>query len=232
MSCSLKGDKNPMYRNAKKTASCKVCNKEFQYYPSSSSGMYCCRKCTYQCPEWLVKQRETKIGRTHTPEAKKRMSIARKGVKHHEEWRKNQGLAVSRRYDRIGRKHEGMMRIRLSKRYQEWRKEVFERDGYRCTKCYDARGGNLEAHHDIPLSVLYREKEMGNDVDLYDTSNGITLCTDCHKKTDSYATHTSIEMKMINALKKFWEQRGKQGDFELFYRTKMESLIERLKEQI
>lgn len=57
--------------------------------------------------------------------------------------------------------------------YKNWRKRVFERDGYKC-RCCDSKGknGSLRAHH---LDGWH------DNVDLrYDIDNGITLCFDCH----------------------------------------------------
>lgn len=65
-------------------------------------------------------------------------------------------------------------RDRGSDKSINWRKSVFKRDNYTCQKCGDSKGGNLNAHHIIPFSV---------DESLrFDVSNGITLCTKCHKK--------------------------------------------------
>lgn len=55
--------------------------------------------------------------------------------------------------------------------YSEWRKRVFERDGYICQNC-GKRGGTLNAHHILPYS---RYPEL-----RYDLDNGITLCKACH----------------------------------------------------
>lgn len=54
---------------------------------------------------------------------------------------------------------------------------VKNRDGYRCRRC-GTQYGRLTAHH---VKQLH---EGGSD----HPSNGITLCDDCHKKVDRYAT--------------------------------------------
>jgi hypothetical protein len=69
---------------------------------------------------------------------------------------------------------------RYSKKMDEWRKKVFERDNYTCQKC-NARNGNgvsvyLEAHH-VKQFALYPEIR-------YEVSNGLTLCKPCHKQED------------------------------------------------
>jgi hypothetical protein len=62
------------------------------------------------------------------------------------------------------------------KKLEKWGQEVKERDGYECKIC--KAKDKLHAHHIIP-----RKK----DVSLwYDISNGITLCSRCHAKTEGF----------------------------------------------
>lgn len=67
--------------------------------------------------------------------------------------------------------------MRYSKRMEDWRKSVFERDGYVCQVC-GQKGGYLHADHIKPFAYY---------PDLrFELSNGRTLCVPCHKKTDTY----------------------------------------------
>ncbi len=59
----------------------------------------------------------------------------------------------------------------------EWRDNIFKRDNYTCQHCKE-KGYKLQAHH-IKSYMHYPEVK-------YDLNNGITLCIDCHKKTDNY----------------------------------------------
>lgn len=61
--------------------------------------------------------------------------------------------------------------------YRKWRKDVFERDGYKCQRC-GSENCYLTAHH-IKSFAHYPELR-------YDLNNGQTLCEDCHKDTDNY----------------------------------------------
>ena len=65
-------------------------------------------------------------------------------------------------------KHHIVLRY---KRWQYVRRQVFERDGYRCVRC--GRAGRLECDHIIPL-----EREPGQDP--YAVDGCQALCRDCH----------------------------------------------------
>ncbi len=64
-------------------------------------------------------------------------------------------------------------RERSSKEYAEWRKAVFERDGFTCQLCGRV-GGGLQAHHIRHWSTNINER--------YQVQNGVTLCKKCHKE--------------------------------------------------
>jgi 5-methylcytosine-specific restriction endonuclease McrA len=74
-----------------------------------------------------------------------------------------------------GGKQDCWSQLKNSNHYKEWRNFVFARDKYTCKGCGDSRGGNLEAHHILKRSEF--------PLLTFSTENGITLCTECHKKT-------------------------------------------------
>lgn len=67
--------------------------------------------------------------------------------------------------------------VKRSFEYRDWRKKVFERDNYTCQMC-KKRGIYLEPHH-IKGFTKYPELR-------FEVSNGLTLCRECHMKTDNY----------------------------------------------
>ena len=125
-------------------------------------------------------------GKKHTPESLKKMSEATKGrkspmegKKHTLETRKKMSLSKLGKTGQDannwrGGKTEEAQRIRNSTQYAEWRKKVYERDGYTCVKCGDSTSGNLEADH-IKQFAWYPELRL-------DVDNGRTLCIPCHRK--------------------------------------------------
>lgn len=80
-----------------------------------------------------------------------------------------------------GVSYEGK-RIRKGVEWKMWRESVFERDKYTCQDCgaKSGKGCQVELHpHHIKQFALYPELR-------FDINNGITLCKECHKKTDTY----------------------------------------------
>jgi 5-methylcytosine-specific restriction endonuclease McrA len=77
-------------------------------------------------------------------------------------------------------------RIRTCAYYSLWREKEFARDRYKCARCGDDRGGNLEAHHIRPFYKIM-EKNCISDYEaamackeLWDVDNGIAICEKCH----------------------------------------------------
>lgn len=66
---------------------------------------------------------------------------------------------------------------RDSAKMAKWRMQVYERDGFKCQRCGDSRGGNLNAHH--------IEAHCENKAERDNPDNGITLCVGCHREFHS-----------------------------------------------
>ena len=82
-----------------------------------------------------------------------------------------------------------MVRIRRCARYKAWVKAVFERDNYICQLC-KKRGRDLQADHCPKMfcDVIAENKiktfeEAINCKELWNITNGRTLCKSCHRKT-------------------------------------------------
>lgn len=173
--CSRANWKNS--RNNSILVSCVVCGKEYYAWPSrlKEEKDKCCSK---ECANILMKK--TSFFSTNNPSKtdKRKLEIS------------NQHRG-SRCYWWMGGTSPLRTKIYRSDIFRNWRKEVFKRDNWTCQEC-GVIGGCLQAHHIKPFSDIVKEnniktledalhcKELGN------IDNGITLCKECHKLTDSY----------------------------------------------
>lgn len=86
--------------------------------------------------------------------------------------------------------------------YNNWREQVYIRDGYTCMAC-GRRGGNLNAHHIL---------NWKDNIDKrYDPYNGITLCDKCHSefhKKYGRSNNTSQQMTTFIETKRYAEPPG------------------------
>lgn len=87
----------------------------------------------------------------------------------------------------------GVMKLRNSIEYKNWRKEIFKRDDYRC-QCCNERGGKLHGHHILNFSDH-------SDL-MFDINNGITLCKRCHYKFHKkYKKHDNTREQLDEFIK-------------------------------
>lgn len=148
--------------------------------------------CSMKCMGIERKGRETWMKhRKHKEESKTKNSLSNMG---RIPWNKNKhNLNYS------GNKHhwwkggvtELSVMIRESLENELLKREALKRDNYTCQGC-GKRGGHLEVHHIIPFSHLIEKYgivslEMALQTkQLWDINNCITLCLECHKKTDTF----------------------------------------------
>ena|SRR3990167_3910344 len=87
-------------------------------------------------------------------------------------------------------------KIRKMREYIEWRNAVYHRDKYTCKDC-GTSGTYLNANHEKPFAYLLEEyniktlKDARNCKELWDITNGKTLCVPCHTMTDTYGKNGS-----------------------------------------
>ena len=86
-------------------------------------------------------------------------------------------------------------RVRKSWKFRDWREAIFKRDDYTCQEC-GKKGDKLHPHHwKKGFAEIWQEnkittfEEAMNCEELWDVSNGKTLCENCHKKTETYGVN-------------------------------------------
>lgn len=107
-----------------------------------------------------------------------------------------------------------------------WKKFIFNRDNYICQIC-GIKGKELEAHHIKPFSIIlgeflakYSQFSPIEDketlvrlavtyADFWDTTNGQTLCRDCHNKTKYINQYNSKYIKNATFTASPQESNGK-----------------------
>nr|ARK09018.1 hypothetical protein A6C57_01085 [Fibrella sp. ES10-3-2-2] len=81
-------------------------------------------------------------------------------------------------------------KLRTCALYQDWRRAVLRRDGWRCKEC--GNKGRLQVDHIYPLSAIihnYRINSLEEAAEcelLWRVDNGRTLCPTCHQRTDTH----------------------------------------------
>jgi len=114
-------------------------------------------------------------GKPRSETTKQLISQALKGKTKSLEHRQNLSKARIALFDFLGRSDR-----RVSNGINKlWRQAVLKRDNYTCRGCGCKE--KLTCHH-IKSWAKYRDLR-------YDMDNGIVLCVDCHRKTDTWGKH-------------------------------------------
>lgn len=132
-----------------------------------------------------------KTGRRLSEEQKKKLSLIFKGKIFSEETRRkiSEAKTGKPRPDMVGENNPnwkngktiGRIKDMQSIEYKQWRSAVFKRDNYTCQEC-----GRKRVKGDRVLLEAHHIKPYSLFVEYrYVLSNGLTLCRECHDKTKS-----------------------------------------------
>lgn len=83
-------------------------------------------------------------------------------------------------------------RIMELSEHKQWHSEILKRDSYLCVLCKSRK--DLEVDHIkrflhiVNQNNIKTTEQARNCKELWDISNGRTLCRECHRKTDTYGT--------------------------------------------
>ena len=134
---------------------CPACSTVFFVKQSLDRVVHCSRSCARAGKPSPMK------GKTTSAETRAKQSAAKMGNGGPDHWNYKHGK----------RPQHGSVALR------DWRRLVFERDGYACLRCGGV-GGSLEAHH-VKGWAEFPELR-------FELSNGRTLCVQCHGVEDHF----------------------------------------------
>jgi len=123
----------------------------------------------------------------YSEETKKSISNSQKGKHSSPDTEFKKGQVSKEKHPRWNGGSSISIQIRGCENYKEWRDSIFKRDDYKCQIC-KKYGVDLNAHHKKYFSKIIKENNIISLEDaikckeLWDTSNGITLCKNCHNK--------------------------------------------------
>lgn len=178
------------HQDKRKTTTCLGCN---------SFGKWKRRFCSLNCyHKWQVGKSNNSL--TKFKKGQKSWIAGKKLSPNHYQKLKDAGFFKSKFGNKSGNWKGGRTplgaAIRTTSEYRNWRKSVFERDGYKCINCggCHVKGDRrqLHCHHIIPFYKILSDDKISNlddarkCIQLWDINNGQTLCIPCHKQTDSY----------------------------------------------
>lgn len=151
-----------------------------------------CRDCMFKNPEYKEKLRKKSLENGNKPPIKFGNKHAL-GMKHTKEWKDER--SKSWLGDKNPRWKNGITPLREAIRhcfkYRQWRSDIFTRDEFTCREC-GRKGGIIHPHHIKSFNRILEEykiktlQDAFNCEELWNINNGITLCKECHTKTDSY----------------------------------------------
>lgn len=155
-------------------------------------------------PETRKRMSEAQKGKKLLEETKRKLSNALKGKRKppftEEHKRKiSEGGKMSRPWMRgennphwKGGASELSKRIKNSFKYKKWRETIFQRDNWTCQNCGRRGGIILHPHHKRSFASILGENNIKTLEDalnckvLWNINEGVTLCRNCHKETNTY----------------------------------------------
>lgn len=186
-----------LHKRTGKTINCLCCNKEFYILPCFIGvKKFCSKECYYV----YTKDRNGSSERIcFNCNKKVKVFNSRKNKKFfcskkcHYEYIQVPENCSNYIKDRTKVK-SGDRSFRFSKRMSMWKKVIYKRDNYTCQLC-GVRSSKGKA---VVLNCHHIKRFVDKPEIRFDTSNGITLCEQCHKKT--YKKEKSFEKQFIEII--------------------------------
>lgn len=193
------GSEHPMWSGERKKIVCRFCKKKLEIRPNLEQ-IYCSNECRHKGHSLVLTGRKLPV---YKLKKKKKCEVCKIELKSNKKTARVCNPCKGLFYAKGKDKTKIQNKIRSSKKYKDWRNEVFKIDDYTCQHC-GKRGGKLQAdHYPYPLSILIKLEKIKTQKDAYKnnviwrTEIARTLCIDCHENTDTY-----LNTKNLNELYK------------------------------
>ena len=176
------------YRDNKEFVTCNWCGKQYKekHYRVSNNNHFCSRECLGKYRSKFLKGENSPLNKKIIKKCsycKKEITVRQsRDFEHnfcsqecHGKWRKENLLGENNYNWNPNLTDREREQRRNIEGYDDFIKDVYERDNYTCQVCgQEGNGHNLNAHH---LNGYNWYKEGRTDI-----NNGITLCETCHKE--------------------------------------------------
>lgn len=193
---SYEGAANPNYSGKRTKTECRLCGRQFEYYPSDKEGHYC-----PQCvetepwqtlpditgehnPRWSGGKRETDCAVCGESVTRYRSEIADGVTVCSEECRRDW---LSKSFSGDGHPNwKGGGNEAYGTGWNRIREKALERDGHACVICGKTSaeiGRNPDVHHIVPVRAFI-ESDHHQKEDAHTLDNVVSLCIQCHRKAD------------------------------------------------
>ena len=169
--------------DAKAETTCKTCGGTFEYSPSDTSGVYC-SDCVSNA-DGLLPKNPSSAGKRITVDCNgcgSELSVYPSRVERNERGVFCDMACYGRWLSRtiVGENHHQWAGgpITYGRKWWTIRRQVLERDDYRCQRCGRSRddiGRNPDVHHLVPV------RSFDDTEDAHTLANVIALCRRCHR---------------------------------------------------
>jgi len=185
---------------------CNYCGKDFEKKPSHSRSKWeTMKSCSKSCAKmghksWnkgiplsegqklhlstVLAGRTTNTGRTHFKTGNKEglATQFKKGQTSYWKGKKNPNFQGENNPNWRGGVTPEHLKIRWSVKMKNFRNEIFKRDNYTCQQC----GRKRKPADRVILNIHHIKSFATCDELRFDEHNVVTLCEECHHKTDTY----------------------------------------------
>ncbi|MFP9060999.1 HNH endonuclease [Natrialbaceae archaeon A-chndr2] len=189
------GEHNGNWSDAKAETTCKTCGGTFEYSPSDTSGVYC-SDCVSNA-DGLLPKNPSSAGKRITVDCNgcgSELSVYPSRVERNERGVFCDMACYGRWLSRtiVGENHHQWAGgpITYGRKWWTIRRQVLERDDYRCQRCGRSRddiGRNPDVHHLVPV------RSFDDTEDAHTLANVIALCRRCHRLAEEDQISMSLD---------------------------------------